>query len=280
MKRFLVVIGAGCVLFACAGVASATTYLWGANPPNWVDAQKTGGDGLLCWAASSANMLAWGGWDGGPGLTGAQDIYNHFKADWANDVGSPMYGTEWWFTGRTTPSYVGAPAGITYPATGGGFYPTVEWNDWNADGDPTDDIFGWVPSVNNPQLSSIKFYIDNGIPDCITITGPYLHSLSVWGYDWAGGAAQAGTIYVTDSDTPLALDSYAVTQHADTSWYIDNYRGLGVFRIDEIQRLKVNSQNIDPSLGPTGVIPEPVTMAGLLLGLGSLTTYVRRRRAA
>ena len=29
---------------------------------------------------------------------------------------------------------------------------------------------------------------------------------------------------------------------------------------------------------PTVVIPEPVTMAGLALGLGGLITYVRRRR--
>ncbi len=252
MKKPVGVVAAVVFSLALAGTArAAPVYLWGTDintGASWVDANKTGvGDNLLCWAASTSNMLAWAGWGGGTGLTETQQIFNYFNLYWPDSTGSPMYGTEWWFHGVNASTY----DGTVFPTDGGGFYPGVQWRQ-NAATDPP-GVYGFVPESypGHPDnytedISSVSYYVTNGIANAITINGAYSHSLTVWGIDWDGETDTTGTLWVTDSDTGLGLDPYAFHQAADGYWYLDSYMGFSNFRLTEVHRVSSNILGTDP----------------------------------
>jgi len=84
-----------------------------------------------------------------------------------------------------------------------------------------------------------------------------------------------------------SYDSSALqkVQDVDGGGYITfpyaDFTGSAVFT--DVDRLSIllqgeTSGDYQIDLGTTGLIPEPVTMAGLMLGIGALGGYIRRRR--
>jgi len=64
------------------------------------DAEKDGiRDTMLCWAASSANMLAYTGWGHINGFETEDDIFDYFRQNFSDDGSSQFYGNEWFITG-------------------------------------------------------------------------------------------------------------------------------------------------------------------------------------
>lgn len=94
----------------------------------WFDASKSwSGDGLLCWAATSSNLIAW--WqsqnsdyqkEGDPwGVDAVWDIY---KNTFINDGGIISKGVEWWFDGTGTGSTSAELQYKTGAVSSGGYY--------------------------------------------------------------------------------------------------------------------------------------------------------------
>ncbi len=95
----------------------------------------------------------------------------------------------------------------------------------------------------------------------------------------------AGSVTSWDSATGLAWSSALAGDPtlAGASWS-DFYGGMAVVLVGNeyymYDTMKANEYSVGLLKAPAGVppIPEPLTMAGLALGLGSLATYIRRRR--
>ena len=108
----------------------------------WHDAEKSSDndeDDLMCWAAGTANMLAWGGW-GQPGVTGtsSQEIFQYYQDHWTNMGGEALDAIDWWFTG-INPSQ-GKPDWSQVDVPGGGFYPELSSYDYRSYGSNDDAI--------------------------------------------------------------------------------------------------------------------------------------------
>jgi hypothetical protein len=97
-----------------------------------------------------------------------------------------------------------------------------------------------------------------------------------------GALSQAGLLGVTYN-----YDRLSFSQGSTTSFLVDTYRV-------DVTPLAVAPTDAGGTVGPPWVqpeqnmmarfdvtlVPEPVTMAGLMMGIGVLVTYVRKRRTA
>jgi hypothetical protein len=272
---------------------SVATPMWlpgVSSGSGWSDVNKTSTSGspdsLLCWAAAASNVLSWTqwwGWDGGSSsyLDTGSEIYAQFQGPlWGNSTGSPIYAYEWWMTDRTE-SIIRDPAHPTqtakvFDSPGQDFYPGV--NVQNGAGSVTGFWQG-------DAYTALQTYINDGRGTTLTISipqgpgtlGPYLHSLTVWGWDPA-----AMSIYVTDSDDALSngLVTYSLVQSGGALYiqgYTNLYTGATSALITEVQRLNQNDPFLEPVHGDTGggVVPEPTTL--LLLSAGLAGLLARRR---
>lgn len=59
----------------------------------WYDADKSGGDSNMCWAASLSNVLAYTGWDAGMGADG---IFSDYRSHFGNVASYHAAGVEYW----------------------------------------------------------------------------------------------------------------------------------------------------------------------------------------
>jgi len=81
---------------------AGTYYIWNDWGGTWADAEKTSGntdDDLMCWAASSSNILEWTRWGKVGGMTNTDQMFAHFQAHFTDQGGHPYYGLDWWFDG-------------------------------------------------------------------------------------------------------------------------------------------------------------------------------------
>jgi len=90
-------------------------------------------------------------------------------------------------------------------------------------------------------------------------------------YETAAYNIKENTFKITSNETWTYLDTYWLA-HLGT---LDPNIGLRVLVSENQQDFSI----IVPGVGKDA-IPEPVTMAGLMLGIGGLVTYVRKRRKA
>jgi hypothetical protein len=250
-----------------------TTH-WGGT---WADAEKATGnteDDLMCWAATAANVLEWTGWGKTAGMTDADQVFAYFQDHWQDRGGNMYFGWEWWFDG--TNDSQGDPwtddgwAQVDVP--GGGFYPGLDFADYyrydhvNAEAD---------------AMADVETYLRAGYGVGLSIAGPASnHAVTCWGYDYDADYTAADPanyylgLWLTDSDDnkggpaprPDELRRYGVSLTAEDTWQLSGR--LGDYHVIEVQGLAGRP------------VPEPVTMAGLMLGVGTLGGYLRQRRSA
>ena len=259
-------------LLATPAAATTQTYMltdaWGGT---WADAEKSPAnnqDDLMCWAGAAANVLEWTGWGKTAGMTNADEMFTYFQDHWTDAGGNMAYGWDWWFDGTNETQGVSGWSQVDVP--GGGFYPTVNFGDYfhydgtNAEADALADIDPYLRSGYGVGLAIVVE----------TSSGLSGHAVTCWRFDYNDALAPTDPgyytgIWITDSDddkydsTPEdELRHYGLTWTSG-AWHLENY--FGDYRIVEVQGLDQRP------------VPEPITMAGLTIGVGSLVRYVRRR---
>lgn len=168
----------------------------------WFDAEKTGqNDALMCWAAASANAVAW--WQaqnkdaarksGAP--TGLKNIWKTYREVFGNSGGLAANGINWWFSGDTenlSPTITGKGAYYRQAA------PLAERY-------PLDRYLAATPSTLTGEITA---FIRNG---CAVTLGLYHvgegnqlelssgHAVTLWGVDLDDDGVIT-TMYLTDSD--------------------------------------------------------------------------------
>src|SRR5512135_3541202 len=102
MRRLMIFAGVLIGVLLPSGTALALAYFgyqqWGGT---WHDADKTtvrGDDENMCWAASAADILAWGGWTTSAFNTEAK-IFQQVKNYWTNGAGHVDNAWSWWING-------------------------------------------------------------------------------------------------------------------------------------------------------------------------------------
>ena len=159
--------------------------------------------------------------------------------------------------------------------------------------------------ANGDVVGATKGAFVGPYPDCGLDYHDGLWYATSWGYP--GGGSEEGSLVYTSPDimttsfTELGtgvtgigmIDGWEFDEAGDlfaVSWYGADSSNMSVYDIDmsgtqwTASPLYDLSSQLPSSVtqlnGLSEVIPEPVTMAGLMLGIGSVVTYVRKRRPA
>lgn len=183
------------------GVTFGTPGDW-STATGWYDANKSwNGDGLLCWAATSSNLVTWWQEQNGVANPSLDDTWNEYRSTFKNTGGFIAPGVKWWLDGTGTgsgDSELHLRAGVVDP--GGGHY--------------KDQLYGGeVQRSDAFSLASIGYgdmvafsrtltdYIDRGYGvgvDMLSTTG-LGHALTLWGVE-CNEDGLITTLYLTDSD--------------------------------------------------------------------------------
>ena len=202
----------------------------------WYDVNKKGdgttlhGDALMCWAASSANMIAWwqdrysetygnlpSGAVSGTGDEYELALFELYQQHWKNNYGSEVYfGIPWYFSGENRG---GTMVNSAQPYAGTGGYWQAEWPAIEAvmghDYVPYVQYYAgwgpWRPDTSIDAWDVMTRYIVEGIRDgvmSISINAGFsaIHAITLWGYE-LNEDGRVGKVYVTDSDDLLKTPS-------------------------------------------------------------------------
>lgn len=292
MKRLAAFAGVLVGVLLSSGTAFALAYFgyeeWGGT---WYDADKTPGrtdETYLCWAASAANVLAWGGW-----TTTAADtetkIYQEIKSSWSDQPGLEERAWRWWIDG-TAPAGTQGEAHLT--KAGGGNYFARDF-----------DSLYRASYTADAAMSNVDAYLHAGYGVTLSIypnTSSGGHSLTVWGYTYDSTGQYTG-VWVTDSDDTYWIDrglkflSVAYddifhwwglsdqTDHVYDRWHIGGVQGLynnrGQGSGVPVAGGGSGGGRAVGSAAFAGTVPEPGTPALLAGGLlaAMLCRYGRRR---
>ena len=246
-----------------ASSVTGSNYLTTIKP---YDAEKTGkGDTLHCWAATSANMLAYTGWGNVNGFRTEDDIFAYFTSNFTDDGSNTGYGNQWFMTGRYN-----APMNWAQLTTtgSGGFWPN-ESIDYGYKSVYSDGVSG---------LQSLLGYLQKGYAVGLSI-GWYGsvgrdggHAVTAWGvtYDSAGNFL---SLLISDSDNnygrgvnaPDTLNELFLVYNA-AGYYTFSNSGWGTGRLDGFNYL--------------AAMPVPEPPAFMLFGLGLIGMILMRRKMA
>ena len=187
----------------------------GVTMQTFFDANKNGqGDSQLCWAAVSANLVAW--WQEryvADGKTlkdslprGADKSFEKFKSSWGDSEGTFLNGVLWYM----------AAASSTSKDEGGYLLEYIDKSKWNLFS-PTAykylEKFDTIEDFSSAVLSGLK----NGAV-ALGITnreknGTYGHAITIWGAEYSSDPNLIRALWVSDSDDEkTALVRYPVSQ--------------------------------------------------------------------
>lgn len=250
------------LLFGLAGVAGAIPeYLPGAEA-GFVDVEQASGSDY-CWAATSANLLAFTGWDGG--FTSGTDIYGEFTDSFTDVFGNPYYGINWWFDGTND-----AGAGWPQASSGFAYYTEALFNSaYGWDEDPAGDI---------PVMDYVEYNMDNNRPWVMLVgyNNAGVHWLTGYGTDDTDDDNVIDGVYVTDSLDGTSALQYQPLTYGDNRWYMNDYNND--WYVISMGSLAMNSSPyVAPNEKPSGV-PEPATMLLLGTSLLGLAYFSKKRK--
>jgi len=254
----------GTVMLLASSSFADAYYIWDTWGGTWADADKSWtGDTLLCWAAGSSNILEYTGWGLVGGMTTTDDMFDHFRDNWSDDMGNSYYGFDWWWDGTNDrDSAVDIANGWAQEDVdgGGGFYPTLD----------IDDSRRWTNDL--AALSTLDTWMHDGYGTTISIAGNMAHAITAWGYEY-DAAGNYTDIYVTDSDDGTnALQSYGLTFWdpdglgvMPEAWYLDG-GGYGT-----------GSTNYIAEVCGLQIVPVPGAVLLGILGLSMAGVKLRKR---
>lgn len=251
-NRFLLIFVIFMGMLYTSKASANSYYLWYDWGGTYHDAEKSPTneeDDLMCWAASTANILAWTGW--GSNIGDADDIFSYFQDYWTDDGGHVVLGTDWWFDG--TNNFQGYTGWSQVDVTGGGgFYEGYDIDNYLLQFNATD----WAMAIINSLLFN-GYATSLGVSDGVDIS----HAITCWGFEYNEESFFQG-IWVTDSDddknesNPSDVLKYYDVLLVEDRWYLQDFYGYNTIYINDV-------------IGLAGMpAPEPATI--LLFGIGLL----------
>lgn len=254
---------------------------------DFIDAEKTDlpsdGDDLLCWAASTANMLAFTGWGEKAGFSNTDDLMDLFVEHFT-DIGShQLYGIEWFFDGMYQVKGQPGWAQEKNPGSGGKYLKQYA----------SERVMNYVNMINQPEKIATGInQLENGCGMGLGISwldndGNRLggHAITCWGYICDKDLAQEDRGYyqaliVSDSDSDMQADPNRRTApnklqvlnmsvYQDDkydSWKFDGYGGLGVLEdfvtlipySDDVESETDSSATLDKTTTPDLIITDMI----------------------
>ena len=287
-------VPAAALFAAASAVPSFGAQVWVSGvskESGWVDVNKTGNDGMLCWAAATSNVAGW--WQSqssvpaGIPQTGAE-IYQTMK-DAFEDAGNYAdVGMKWYFGGTDAMgnAYKTEAFRVDDPTATGGY-----WKDYlNENGGASAITTGkaYRRTYEDEDLGNglAETFIDLMTSGCgITLSlvnntgGRNSHAVTLWGMTYDEGTGKIYSLYVTDSDDgKTALTECKVDYQTQTLTYGD---GKDVPVVEwEQTKVTMSGYYIEQweALNlPFAAIPEPSAF-GLLAGPCALALAASRRR--
>lgn len=187
----------------------------GVTMQTFFDANKNGqGDSQLCWAAVSANLVAW--WQEryvADGKTlkdslprGADKIFEKFKSSWGDSEGTFLNGVLWYMAAASSTSKDAGGYLLEYIDTSKWRYPNITAYKYL-------EKFDTIEGFSSAVLSGLK----NGAV-ALGITnreknGTYGHAITIWGAEYSSDPNLIRALWVSDSDDEkTALVRYPVSQ--------------------------------------------------------------------
>jgi hypothetical protein len=276
--KLLLVIMLLAMPLAAAPAWGTSYFIYGQWGGTWQDANKNRvDDSLMCWAASAADILAWGKWTT-PTYNTATTIFQDFKDHWTNGRGWQSWAWQWWLQGTppptTTYAYINVP--------------------WGGDYFPTSNFSSYYATVSGPgELAAMDQLMHQGCGISLVITkGTASHAITCWGFDYTvtNGQTDYTAVHYTDSDDgvtalktmTLAYNNGWYFTSGYTGWLLSGIYGLEMYGGQTIGSMETGSNPRKKKKGnphlAAGVAPIAPTWRLLGTGLILLAIIWNRRR--
>ncbi|MBR4513545.1 MAG: hypothetical protein IKO61_01470 [Lachnospiraceae bacterium] len=137
--------------------------------------EKEGGDDLLCWAATSSNMLHYTGWGKVAGFNNEDEILQRFADNFIDEGFHEQRGIHWFFSGSTGDLDSNVKNLKSYPGSGG-YLKGYDYSDLSQERIMAGDWKNGMPNMLN--------YLKEGCGIGLTVeweAGQGAHAITLWG---------------------------------------------------------------------------------------------------